>query len=284
MGARKRAALRGQWYPESREACLKEIEGFQKEGWMTRPQGDHYRAGIVPHAGWFFSGSLACRVIETLAKGEKPDLVVLFGHHLGPSAPTNVMTEGILETPFGDLTVHTEFSEALSKTPFIRREMGPFMAPENTLELQLPFVRLFFGETAVCLLGVAPNKQAALTGLAVVNTANQLGLTIKVIGSTDLTHYGPNFSFTPQGKGEASRTWVNECNDREAIDHMTALDAPYFTHEALLRQNACCAGAVTATLAAAKALGSPGGVEIAHTTSYAKSPSDSFVGYTGVVF
>jgi len=284
MGVRKRAALRGQWYPESREACLKEVEGFQKEKWMGRPEGDHYRAGIVPHAGWFFSGSIACRVIETVAKGEKPDLVVLFGHHLGPVDPTIVMTEGTLETPFGDLSVNTEFSEALGKIPFIRKEMGPFMAPENTLELQLPFIRHFFGETAVCLMGVAPNKNAALTGQAVVNTANQLGLTVKIIGSTDLTHYGPNFSFTPQGKGEASRTWVNECNDREAIDRMTALDAKYFTRGALTRRNACCAGAVTATIAAAKALGLTGGIEVAHTTSFQKNPSDSFVGYTGVVF
>jgi len=118
----------------------------------------------------------------------------------------------------------------------------------------------------------------------VVETAREMGLTIKVIGSTDLTHYGPNFGFTPEGKGEAARTWVDESNDREAINKMIALDAPYFTQEALKRHNACCSGAVTATLAAAHALGITKGVEIAHTTSYDKSPSDSFVGYTGVIF
>lgn len=284
MGVRKRAALRGQWYPESREACLKEMEGYQKEGWLGRPQGDRYRAGVVPHAGWFFSGSIACRVIETLARGDKPDLVVLFGHHLGPSDATSVMAEGVLETPFGDLTVDTAFSEALGKTPFVRREMGPFMAPENTLELQLPFVRFFFGEIPVCLMGVAPNKHAAPVGEAVVATAARLGLAVKIIGSTDLTHYGPNFGFVPQGKGEAARTWVHESNDREAIDRMVALDIPYFTGDALARRNACCAGAVAATLAAAKALGQTCGLEVAHTSSYPKSPSDSFVGYAGVVF
>lgn len=57
MGVRKRAALRGQWYPESMEACLKEVEGYQKEGWMRRAEGEHYRAGIVPHAGWFFQAA-----------------------------------------------------------------------------------------------------------------------------------------------------------------------------------------------------------------------------------
>ncbi|BCS98010.1 MEMO1 family protein [Desulfoluna limicola] len=284
MGVRKRAALRGQWYPESMESCLKEVEGYQKEGWMHRAEGEHYRAGIVPHAGWFFSGSIACRVIEILARGTKPDLLVLFGHHLRASDPTSVMTEGTLETPFGDLTVNADFSEAVSKAPFIRQEMGPFMAPENTLELQLPFVRYYFGNIPVCLMGVAPNTHAEATGQFVVNTARDLGLTLKIIGSTDLTHYGPNFGFTPQGKGEAARTWVDESNDREAIDKMIALDAPYFTHEALTRHNACCAGAVTATLSAAQTLGSIQGIEIAHTTSFDKSPSDSFVGYTGVVF
>ncbi|VFQ43956.1 AmmeMemoRadiSam system protein B [Desulfoluna butyratoxydans] len=284
MGARKRAALRGQWYPESREACFKEVEGYRKEGWLKRPSGDAFQAGIVPHAGWFFSGSIACRVIETVARGELPDLVVLFGHHLGPSEPTSVMAEGTLETPFGDLRVHETFSETLGSTPYIRREMSPFMAPENTLELQLPFIRYFFGETPVCLMGVAPNKCAEPVGKSVVDAACTLGLTVKVIGSTDLTHYGPNFGFTPQGKGEKARAWVCDTNDREAIDHMTQLDAAYFTDEALARRNACCAGAVAATLAAARSLGIPRGLEIAHTTSFDKSPSDSFVGYTGVVF
>ncbi|SCY53694.1 AmmeMemoRadiSam system protein B [Desulfoluna spongiiphila] len=284
MGARKRAALRGQWYPESREACLKELEGYRKEGWLKRPDGEGYRAGIVPHAGWFFSGSIACRVIETVARGELPDLVVLFGHHLGPSDPTSVMTEGTLETPFGDLKIHEAFSEALGKNPFVRREMGPFMAPENTLELQLPFIRYFFGETPVCLMGVAPNKCAETVGESVVTTACNLGLTVKVIGSTDLTHYGPNFDFTSQGKGKEARAWVYDANDQEAIDRMTGLDAAYFTGDALTRRNACCAGAVTATLAAARALGIDRGLEVAHITSFNKSPSDSFVGYTGVVF
>ena len=284
MAVRKQATLRGQWFPESMEACLKEIAGFQKEGWLNQAQGDGYHAGIAPHAGWFFSGSIACRVIETLARGDKPDLVVLFGHHLRPSAPTTVMTEGTLETPFGDLTIHGDFSKTISKAPFIRSEMAPFMAPENTLELQLPFVRHFFGEVPICLMGVAPNRYAAPTGKTVVATAAEMGLSVKVIGSTDLTHYGPNFGFTPKGKGKEALKWVSESNDREAIQHMVELDDTYFTQDALSRQNTCCAGAVAATLAAARTLDATRGIEIAHTTSFDKSPSDSFVGYTGVVF
>ena len=284
MGVIKRAALRGHWYPESREACLKGIEGFRREKWISVPSGKHYRAGIVPHAGWLFSGSIACRVIEALARGSRPDLVVLLGHHLRPSDPTTVMDEGTLETPFGGLTVHDAFSKHLAETPFIRRDMASFMAPENTLELQLPFVRRFFGEIPVCLMGVAPNAHAMPIGQAVIHTAAQMGLTVTLIGSTDLTHYGPNFDFTPQGKGEAARKWVDESNDREAIDQMVCLDAPYFTETALQKKNACCAGAVAATLAAVSALGIRQGTEIAHTTSYSKSPSESFVGYAGVIF
>jgi len=40
--------------------------------------------GVVPHAGWYFSGKLAARVFHTLKSMKKPEVVVLFGGHLGP--------------------------------------------------------------------------------------------------------------------------------------------------------------------------------------------------------
>lgn len=284
MTVRKEATLKGQWYPETREACLKEVNGFLQERWIKEPEGDSFIAGIVPHAGWFFSGSIACRVIRSLVSGETPDLIVLFGHHLGPYDPTCVMSEGAIETPFGDLDVHDGFASALSEFPFIRSDMATFMKPENTLELQLPFVRHFFGDTPVCLIAPAPNNHAEDVGRAVVTTARELGLTIRIIGSTDLTHYGPNFGFTPKGKGDEAREWVEKENDRQAVGAMVDVEPTYFTRAALKNSNACCAGAVAATLAAVRSMGIHQGQQIAYTNSYRKSPSESFVGYAGVLF
>ncbi|MCG8473220.1 MAG: AmmeMemoRadiSam system protein B [Desulfobacterales bacterium] len=284
MTVRREATLKGQWYPQSGEACVEEMDRFLREGWIRRPKREVCVAGIVPHAGWHFSGSIACRVVESLSQGEKPDLVVLFGHHLGPYDPTCVMTEGLLETPLGDLEVHRAFARALGEYPYIRRDVESFLKPENTLEIQLPFVRRFFGEIPVCLIAPAPNRHAEDVGRAVVATALEMDLSIRMIGSTDLTHYGPDFDFTPKGGGEEARAWVESENDREAIKHMLALEPAYFTRKALSRSNACCAGAVASTLAAVKSQGGESGELLAYTSSFYKSSSESFVGYAGVVY
>jgi len=78
--------------------------------------------------------------------------------------------------------------------------------------------------------------------------------------------------------------WVRNENDQRILDAMTAMDPERVIREALESQNACCAGAAAAAIAAAKQLGAAEAETIAYATSYDKSPGDSFVGYAGVVF
>jgi AmmeMemoRadiSam system protein B len=108
-----------------------------------------------------------------------------------------------------------------------------------------------------------------------------------VIGSTDLTHYGPAFSFTPQGTGAQGMTWAKEVNDRRMIQRMLALDAASILPEAASHQNACGAGAVAATLAAARCLGADRAALLEHTTSRevtGDASAQDAVGYAGIVF
>ena len=55
-------------------------------------------------------------------------------------------------------------------------------------------------------------------------------------------------------------------------------------NEGLRNQNACCSGAVAAAVAAVRHMGAKVSKELAYSTSYEKSPGDSFVGYVGIVF
>jgi hypothetical protein len=111
----------------------------------------------------------------------------------------------------------------------------------------------------------------------------QLGLTIKVIGSTDLTHYGSNYGFVSKGSGKQAVDWVRNENDRRVINAMLELDAAKVIAEARANQNACCAGAAATAIETAKNLGADSANELVYATSYDKSPGDSFVGYVGIV-
>ena len=105
-----------------------------------------------------------------------------------------------------------------------------------------------------------------------------------ILGSTDLTHYGYNYGYTPQGVGEKALDWVKYENDKKIIDLMLEMNAEGVIEEALKNSNACCSGAAAAAIAASKKLGAVNGNKLIYQTSYDIRPDTSFVGYAGVVF
>lgn len=283
MKARK-ALFAGTWYPGSAAGCEKEIISFLNE-YDTKTVSDRtLTGGIVPHAGWYFSGSIACNVINCL-KDEKPtDVFVIFGMHLHAGSPSFIMTEGACETPFGEIEIEKGIAGELTKKFTFQIETAENFTQDNTIELQLPFIKYFFEDAKIVPIGVPPAKDALEIGEAVADISNKLGLRIKVIGSTDLTHYGANYGFIAKGTGPKAVDWVRNENDRRVIDAMLAMDSHAVISEALTNQNACCGGAAAAAIAAAKKLGAENAESIAYATSYDKSPGDSLVGYVGIVF
>jgi AmmeMemoRadiSam system protein B len=133
-------------------------------------------------------------------------------------------------------------------------------------------------------MGVPPARSSLEIGRTIVDIAKLLDLRIKVIGSTDLTHYGRNYGFVSEGTGEQALDWVRNQNDRRIIDRMLEMDAEKVIREALANHNACCAGAAATAIETAKHLGAERAASIGYATSYDKSPGDSFVGYVGIVF
>ena len=280
----RKSVFSGSWYPGDAAGCEREIKGFLKE-YPTKiiPQRDLI-GGIVPHAGWYFSGSIACNVIHCLKDEEPPDAFVIFGMHLHTRSPSYIMTDGSWETPFGEIKIEKSLAGALVEQFTFQIETAENYTQDNTIELQLPFIKYFFEDTKIVPIGVPPVQESLEIGKAVADISQRLGLRIKVIGSTDLTHYGMNYGFVSHGTGPAALDWVRNENDRRVIDAMLAMDPDKVISEALANQNACCSGAAATAIAAAKRLGSDKAETIAYATSYDKSPGDSFVGYAGIVF
>ena len=84
----RRSLFAGSWYPDNAAGCEKEINAFLKEVDYTPPADRSLVGGIVPHAGWYFSGSIACNVIHLLKEAKPTDVVVIFGMHLHPGSPS----------------------------------------------------------------------------------------------------------------------------------------------------------------------------------------------------
>ena len=280
----RKADFAGSWYPAESKACEREIQRFLGEGEHTALLGSEFVGGIVPHAGWYYSGSIACNVIHNLSRGTAPEVIMVFGMHLHPDSDLYIMADGAWETPFGEIEIHRNLAEKLLERFDFQVETSRHYHPDNTIELQLPFIKYLFPDVKIIPIGAPPTPTSLEVGRTVADIASELGLRIKVIGSTDLTHYGTNYGFTSHGRGSSAVDWVKNSNDSRIIETMLAMDPVKVIDEALANQNACCAGAVATAIAAAGRLGAQRAQTVVYATSYDKSPADSFVGYVGIVF
>ena len=280
----RKPSFAGSWYPAGASECEREIKDFLKEGKKISLPDKSLVGGIVPHAGWYFSGSIACNVIQCLSGEDTPDVIVVFGMHLHPDSPCYMMPKGAWQTPFGEIAVEETLAAELASKFSFSLETPDRFPQDNTVELQLPFIKYFFNDSKIVALGVPPHESSLEIGRSVVEISKQLGLQVKVIGSTDLTHYGRNYGFVSKGTGKQAVEWVRNENDRRVINAMLALEPKNVISEAMTNQNACCAGAAATAVEAAKHLGANQAYEVSYATSYDKSPGDSFVGYVGIVF
>jgi AmmeMemoRadiSam system protein B len=240
--------------------------------------------GIVPHAGWYFSGRTAFSVFYSISKKGTPELIFLFGMHLPPGGSHCIFADDGIDTPLGTLQVHQKAVNMLRGSFDFVQENARSFSRDNTIELQLPFLKYLFPDAKVVTLGISPNDTALAIGEAAAAVSSSLGLKACFIGSTDLTHYGPNYGFVSHGTGSESVRWVKEENDRRIVDAFLKADPGLVLREAALSQNACCPGGAAAAIAGLKKAGISRGALVQYTTSYDIHPDLSFVGYAGIVY
>ena len=281
----------GQFYPADPEKCREEVVRLLADAAPSAEDVGEPTAGIVPHAGWAYSGACAAKVFRILAeKRSRPVMVLFGGAHRTRGREAAMFGDGRWETPMGPLEVDVRLAERiLSQTNLIRDD--PFAHEgEHSLEVQMPFIKHLFPKIRIVPIMVSPGPTAHEVGEAVGRTLSSYNYEALIVGTTDLTHYGPGYGFIPQGIGQEANTWAKEANDRRFIDLVCAMGGAEVVDEALQHHNACSSGAAAATLGAAKALGATGGVLLEHTTSSevmagrTGGDCNDSVGYAAIVF
>lgn len=275
----RRRALPSGWYPGSQSQCEQEIREFIAG--FTPPEGK-WIGGVAPHAGWYFSGRAAARVLKTLSTAGTIDRVVVYGGHLHGGADPIVYTDDAWETPLGPQPLETSIAEELISSKLAVPAGRDFA--DNTVEVQLPLVRYFFPKASVLALHSPSSDAAVRLGSTIAEVLREHGLNAVYLGSADLTHYGPNYGFSPKGIGTAAVEWVKTENDRSLIDKATAMDAAGVLQDARARHNTCSAGPIASVVASAAVHGVTRGRLIEYYTSYDVMPGSSFVGYAAIVY
>ena len=274
MKLRKRTLPYG-WYPTDREQTLAQLNR-----WGTHGEKDKRSAlaAVVPHAGWSFSGELAYRTLSRL--DPSADTVAVVGGHLPGDGGVFAAFEDGFETPLGILENDKKLIEDLRSGITLQEDVYA----DNTVEIQLPLVKYLFPDAKVVSLRVPPSSRAIELGDSLFEAAEKEKKTIAVIGSTDLTHYGPNYGFSPKGTGRGAVRWVEEENDKRIVDAILAEKPAEVITRGRDDRSACSAGAAAAAVQYAKRRGIEEGELVDYFTSYSIHPADSFVGYAGIFF
>ena len=273
-----------QFYPGD---CREQIEHFLNDYKVPKEPAKAV-GGIVPHAGWVFSGAVAAKVFKCISVKTVPDTFILLGavHTWKPSG-NSIYSRGAWSTPLGNVQIDERVAEALLDV------LGEDIieAPEahegeHSLEVQVPFIKYLCPEAKIVPIAIPPDENAHITGRIIGEAVSGMGKKIVVVGTTDLTHYGDTYGFTPYGYGEEAKKRMKE-SDSRIIELALQLKSIAIRKEAQRSHNACGSGAMAATVAAVEAMGAEKGYLLEYTTSHDVMPEGEFemaVGYAGILF
>ncbi len=226
----RKAAVAGAFYPGEPAELRRTISGFLMRAQPRVParfRDRRPRALIVPHAGYPYSGQTAAYAYKLLADHPRPSRVVLLGpsHYVRLSGTVSVPPFTHYRTPLGEIPVDVEARDALLKSPRCVSESVAHLR-EHSLEVQLPFIQVLWEDPPKILpIVVGDLREEALGELAgaLREIADEETL---FLASSDFTHYGPRFAFTPfrgvRGGELAAR--IREL-DSGAIEHVENCDA-----------------------------------------------------------
>ena len=291
-------AVAGMFYPagavECRRAARTLFQDQPEPAGAGAAGGRPLRGAIVPHAGWVCSGAIAAQSIAALAAsmGTPPDVVVVFGAVHTPIDVDRAALDSheAWAVPGGETRVARDVAEKLAGGV----GGGLFAVDErlhrreHAVEVELPLIQQAWPGAALLPLEVPPVDEAAEIGRRVAAHLASGGSSAVYLASSDLTHYGPSYRFTPAGVGREALEWA-KANDRRLLERVTDLAAEQIVAEAREHANACGGGAIAAMLGACLELGASSARVLRHTTSYetlagvAPQPPVDAVGYASVV-
>lgn len=288
----RKPVVANQFYPGKASDCVAEIKEYLSECVLPANLPEKIIAGIVPHAGWAFSGQMAALVFEAIKKqNSNVDTFCIFGaaHRYYGEKPA-LYEKGSWQMPMGEIKIDEELAEKITESNLVNADSIAHR-DEHSIEVQIPFIQHLFPDAKIVPIIVPPGDEAIELGTFVGKIIDEAkDKRIVCIGSTDLTHYGPHYGFEPVGQGDEAFNWASNVNDKQFIDFALKLQPQQMLEAAMQNYNACGPGAAAATVSAAKKLGKTKGILLSHTNSnkimLQKMGSDSSdsVGYAAIVF
>ena len=277
MTVSRAPAVAGTFYPANAEE-LKRLIGECFVSSPLGPGGSHATAsnllgGMVPHAGYIYSGPCAAHFYATVEK-DTQSVVVCGVNHGAIGSRAALSGAEFWDTPLGKAAVERGLQEQLNaKVDFLRVDERAH-SQEHSIEVQVPFLQTIlprFSFTPL-LLGHLGASECAQLGRAVAETYEAqvaAGRKTIVLASSDLSHY-----LSPQ---ETERL------DAIALERVLALDPVGLLNTVEEHGISMCGVIPTAVLLfAARNLSATKARLLKHCHSGDAAPMREVVGYASV--
>jgi AmmeMemoRadiSam system protein B len=268
----RKSCLPEGWYPRERPQIDKLLKPFVGSE-------NRFQAAVSPHAGWYYSGCTAAMSVSALDRDA--GIVVVIGGHLPAGSPFLFAEEEGVETPLGVMEIDREFSSLMEKE--LSGTSDKYR--DNTVEVLVPMVHYFFPNARLVWVRFPADLSSFEAGKVLAKAAGETGRRVVVLGSTDLTHYGPNYGFVPKGLGRQAIKWVKEVNDAAFIKAVLSGDPKAVLERAQKDSSSCSAGAVLGAMGFIQSRGAQKAELLDYRTSadvIGEKEPDSFVGYAAI--
>ena len=277
MDRTRPASVAGSFYPSEAQELRRLIDDCLESSPLG-PQGARSPTppligGLVPHAGYIYSGPCAAHFYALLDNSIQR--VILLGvNHQARGSQAALSPADFWQTPLGTVRIDQKLNHLLEDTvPFLRQD-DVAHAREHSIEVQLPFLQRVLGEFSLIPVSLAHISMEECVELgaaiaAILRDDRKSGTQTVMIASSDLSHY-----LSPKETVEL---------DGIALEQVLALN-PRALMAAVERENITMCGLIpTAVLLfAANALGLSQACLLKHFHSGDVVPMRKVVGYASV--
>ena len=155
-------------------------------------------AGIVPHAGYSYSGPVAAFLYKELYENWDFDTIVILGtNHTGLGSMYSMLVSVDWEIPLGTIKTDKEFGKMLLDRFDIYEEETPHLY-EHSIEVQLPFLYyLFDGNFKIVPILISDLNIDRIRKFVKVldEISRELNRKTFLLASSDLTHHGEFYGY-----------------------------------------------------------------------------------------
>lgn len=265
----RKPVVAGQFYPSSSSGLKNQIDALVDK----KATKIDCLACMLPHAGYMYSGRVAALTVSRINIREK--IILLGPNHTGNGTPFSIMTEGIWQTPLGEVKIDTTLAnKILANSKYLEADTAAH-AYEHSLEVELPFLQYFKSNFEIVPIAFLSDEIETLKeiGRQISSVLKEPGIkdSVLIVASSDMTHYEP--------QDEAKD------KDKEAIGAILELNEDKLMQR-IRRLNISMCGYAPAIvmIKIAKLLGAKNAELIKYETSGEVSGDwDSVVGYAGII-